>query len=95
MESDYLGDTGMRLNNSKVLVNFRSKLNRLPRNELAELEYLILEYTQLFLDTPTQTSVMYHDVDVSDAKPVMQHAYRVDPQKRKLGGNIHVRSHFN
>ena len=27
---------------------------------------------------------MYHDADVGDAKPVKQHAYRVNPQKRKL-----------
>ena len=40
--------------------------------------------SQLFPDTPTQTSVMCPDVDVGDAKPVKQHAYRVNPQKRKL-----------
>ena len=85
----------MRLNNSKVLVNLRSKLNLLPRNELAKLDCLILEYTQLFPDTPTQTSVMYHDVDVGDTKPVKQHAYRVDSQKEKLEDNIHVRHQFN
>ena len=27
---------------------------------------------------------MYHDVDIGDAKPVKQYAYRVNPQKRKL-----------
>ena len=48
------------------------------------MECLILEYTLLFSDTPTQTSVMYHDIDVGDAKPFKQHAYRVNPQKRKL-----------
>ena len=38
LDSDYLCDTGMRLNNSEALVNLRSKLNHLPRNEAAELE---------------------------------------------------------
>ena len=74
----------MRLNNLEVLVNLRSKLNHLPRNEAAELECLILEYAQLFPDTPMQISVIYHDVHVGDAKPVKQHAYRVNPHNRKL-----------
>ena len=72
IESDYLCDNGMRLNNSEVLVNLRSKLNHLPRNEAAKLKCLILENTQLFPDTPTQCSMICHDVDVGDAKPVKQ-----------------------
>ena len=80
MESDYLYSTRMTLNNSELLINLRSKLNRLSRNEAAALKCLILKYTQLFPDTPTQTNVMYHDVDVGDVKP----AYRVNPQKREL-----------
>ena len=84
IEADYLCDIGIRLNNSEVLASLGNKLNRLPKNEASELQCLILEYTQLFPDTPTQTSVICHDVNVGDAKPVKQHAYRVNPQKRKL-----------
>ena len=68
MEADFLCDTGIRLNNSEVLANFGNKLNHLPKNEASELQCLILEYTQLFPDTPTQTSVICHYVDVGDAK---------------------------
>ena len=79
VESDCLCDTGVRLNNSAVLANLKSKLGHLSANEATELECLILNNTLLFPDTPTQTSVLCHDVDVGNAKPVKQHAYRVNP----------------
>ena len=44
---------------------------------------MLLDNSQLFPNTPTQTSVLCHDVDVSDAQPVKQQAYRVNPRKRK------------
>ena len=83
VESDCLSDTGVRLNNSAVLANLKNKLSHLSANEVSELEHLIMDNTQLFPDTPTRTSVLCHDVDVGDANPVKQHAYRVNPQKRK------------
>ena len=84
VESDCLSDNGVRLNNSVVFVNLKSKLDHLSVNEASDLERLILEYSQLFPDTPTQTSLLCHDVDVGDANPIKQHAYRVNPRKRKL-----------
>ena len=78
--SEYIDDNGVRLNNSAALANLKSKLGHLPENESSELECLILEYTQLFPDTPTQTKVMCHDMNVGSAEPIKQHAYRVNPQ---------------
>ena len=71
----------MRLNNSAVLASLKNKLSHLSANEVSELEHLMMDNTQLFPDTPTRTSVLCHDV--SDANPVKQHAYRVNPQKRR------------
>ena len=73
----------MRLNNSAVLANLKNKLGHLSANEVSKLEHLIMDNTQLFPDTPTRTSVLCHDVDVGDANPVKQNAYRVNPQKRR------------
>ena len=80
--SEYIDDNGVQLNNSAVLANLKSKLGHLPENESSELECLILEYTQLFPDTPTQTKVICHDMNVGSAESIKQHAYRVNPQKR-------------
>jgi len=86
-ESDCLSDTGVRLNNLEILNN---KLDHLSDKEASDLKYLILEYTQLFPDTPMQTSLLYHDVDVDDAKPIKQPAYRVNPQKSfSEGGEVY------
>ena len=45
---------------------------------------LIRSYPELFGDNPTQTHVLYHDIDVGDNKPIKQHAYRVNPVKRAV-----------
>lgn len=45
---------------------------------------LINENLQLFGDKPTQTTVLRHDIDVGDSKPIKQHAYRTNPTKRAI-----------
>lgn len=35
-----------------------------------------------FQDKPSQTTVLQHDVDVGNHKPIKQHAYRVNPTQR-------------
>lgn len=37
----------------------------------------------LFPDTPTQMTLIEHDIDVGDAKPVCQHYYRVPLEKKR------------
>lgn len=37
-----------------------------------------------FKDVPTLTNVLHHDIDVKDAWPIKQHAYRVNPVKRSV-----------
>lgn len=39
-------------------------------------------HVSLFVDKPTQTTVLQHDVEVRDSKPIKQHTYRVNPAKR-------------
>lgn len=38
----------------------------------------------LFKDTPSKTTLIEHDVDVGDAKPIRQRFYRVSEEKRKI-----------
>ncbi|KAF7657930.1 hypothetical protein LDENG_00020310, partial [Lucifuga dentata] len=38
----------------------------------------------LFNDSPTQTNVLHHDIDVGEHVPIKQHAYRVNPTKRAI-----------
>lgn len=33
---------------------------------------------------PSRTSVLTHDIDVQNSKPILQHPYRVNPVKRAL-----------
>lgn len=40
-------------------------------------------YPALFSDTPSQTHLLEHDIDVGEAQPVKQRFYRVSPDKRE------------
>ena len=78
---DGVQEIGVKLCNSNVLANLDGKLRHLSNTEKNELKDLIQEYRHLFPDVPGRTDVVYHDVDVGDAKPVKQHPYRVNPLK--------------
>ncbi len=47
---------------------------------------IILNYLDVHLShlTPSQTTVLQHDIDVGDAQPIKQHPYRLNPKKREL-----------
>ena len=42
---------------------------------------LLLKFEWLFPDVPGQITAAIHDVDMGDAMPIKQHAYRVNPIK--------------
>lgn len=50
----------------------------------AQLINLIENMVGFFGDTPTQTNVLEHDIEVSDTKPIRQHFYRVHPGNRRF-----------
>ncbi len=72
-----------RLTNSESLRNLHVLLSHLSESKQTDLSKLIGLYPCLFNDTPTQTHVIEHDIDVGDAQPVKQRFYRVNPEKRK------------
>lgn len=75
---------GVRLPNNQMMKALPSHLGHLPEAQRDDLMRLIREFPSLFNDVPTRTSVLVHDIDVKDSKPVRQHPYRVNPVKRAL-----------
>ncbi len=68
-----------KLDNSKILENLDSKLSHVSDIQKQELKNLIFEFEHLFPDTPTRTDMIEHDIDIGEASPVKQHAYRCNP----------------
>jgi len=72
-----------KLTNSESLQNLEDKLKHLDINKKEDLLLLVGSYEHLFSDSPTQTNVIFHDVDVGDASPIKQHPYRTNPIKQQ------------
>lgn len=73
-----------RLKNSESLTNLPLLLSHLSPEQISELVALIKEFSTLFSDTPTQTPVITHDIDVGDASPVRQRFYRVSGERQTI-----------
>ena len=71
-------------NNSAILANLDSKLSHLNSDQIASLKSLISRYEDVFSDKLGRTNVLYHDVDVGNARPVKQSPYRLNPVKREV-----------
>lgn len=76
--------SGARLNNSSILSNLSSLLNRLQPNHCTDIENLIHDFRGLFGDIPTQTPILKHDIVLYNSKPLKQNVYRVNPVKREI-----------
>lgn len=70
-----------KLLNSEVLNNLHSHLSYLSDLQRSDLVKLFNTNKSLFLDVPSQTTVLMHDVDIGDTRPIKQHPYRVNPDK--------------
>lgn len=71
-----------RLRNSETLAKLDDMLSYLPSERRKEMETLIHDFPSLFSDTPSQTDLIEHDIDVGDAAPIRQRFYRVPFDKR-------------
>ena len=74
----------VRLPNSEMLANLSCCFQHLTAEQQRDLEVPIGQYNCLFSDVPTRTSVLKHDIEVNDARPIKQHAYRANQTKRQL-----------
>ena len=70
-----------KLKNSDVLSDLPKKVEHLSPVEQNDLLCLVEQYVHLFPDVPSRTSVLFHDVDVGDASPIKQNAYRTNAVK--------------
>ncbi len=68
--------------NSQTLQNLEVLVDHLDSEKRGELVALIRNYPVLFSDTPSQTHLIEHDIDIGDAKPIKQRFYRVSEEKR-------------
>ena len=67
-----------RLANSEMLLKLPSLMHHLSREQEADLLCLISEFPCLFGDVPTRTTVLEHDIDVGESRPIKQDPYRVN-----------------
>ncbi|KAI2665316.1 Transposon Ty3-I Gag-Pol polyprotein [Labeo rohita] len=79
-----ISQSTVRLCNSEILKDLDSHLTNLSIDQKCDLVRLISEFECLFKDVPTLTNVIQHDIDVKDASPIRQHAYRVNSVKRSV-----------
>ncbi|KAL2094915.1 hypothetical protein ACEWY4_009634 [Coilia grayii] len=73
-----------RLKNSESLANLQLLCNHLTPQQASELQDLIREFPTLFSDTPTQTTLISHDIDVGQSPPIRQRFYRVSGERQKI-----------
>ncbi|KAF7640694.1 hypothetical protein LDENG_00022530, partial [Lucifuga dentata] len=59
-------------------------LTHLQEKQRQDIIQLVARFPCLFGDVPTRTNVLMHDINVNNAKPIKQHAYRVNQIKREL-----------
>ncbi|XP_068209304.1 uncharacterized protein [Palaemon carinicauda] len=76
--SDALG------NNLQNLGVLKEGLEHLEAPQKQDILNLIMEFSDLFQDSPGRTRLLQHDVDVGDASPVKQSPYRLSPEKRAI-----------
>lgn len=67
-----------------MLADLRSCLSHLSASQRFDVEKLIKTFPLLFRHVPSRTTVLQHDIDVGNAAPIKQHAYRVNAIKRSV-----------
>ncbi|XP_071060120.1 uncharacterized protein [Pseudochaenichthys georgianus] len=77
---------GARLSNTEVLADLPNYLSHLPDIQGSDIQKLIFDFASLFNDTPSQTSVLAHDVVLTNPSPIKQRA--MPPAKRSPGFSV-------
>lgn len=71
-----------RLQNSVILSDLQSYLSHLKKEQSKAVSGLIVNYSGLFSDVPSQTTLLCHNIDVGDNQPIKQHPYRINSKKQ-------------
>lgn len=67
-----------------VLKDLPSFLAHLYPDQSKQIIQLMHRFESLFSDVPGRTSILEHDIDVGEVRPIKQHPYRVNPTKRNI-----------
>lgn len=70
--------------NTDILNNISIKFQHLDSEKSESLISLIDRYRDLFQEAPGRTTILEHDVDIGDSKPIKQCPYRLHPLKRNI-----------
>ena len=73
-----------RLSNSAILADLPSYLHGASSEEYAKLSELLLAFPKVFSDQLGRTTLLMHDVELSDETPVHQRPYRTSPAKARI-----------
>ena len=69
---------------SQKFENLKGHLPYLCDSAKNDIFLLIHDHAALFSGKPTQTTVLMHDIDVGDRRPIKQHVYHINPVKQAL-----------
>ena len=86
IEEEMLGKSGeceSFRNNSEVLKNLHLKLKHLTEAQQKQLSDLIKSFPEIFKDVPGRTSLIEHDIELTESKPIKQYPYRVNMDKKE------------
>lgn len=72
-----------RLANSKFMATVAQQLSYLPTPQWQGIINLLHTHPTILGDVPSRTTVLAHDIEVGDARPIKQHAYRSPIAKRE------------
>lgn len=73
-----------QLPKSEMLKLLPNQISYLDAYQQRDILNLVSEFSCLFGNVPTRTTVLEHDIDVKDAQPIKQHHYRLNQVKRDL-----------
>jgi len=62
----------------------RNKISHLKESQIRDLLELLLEFKDIFKDLAGLTNLIEHDVILTEAKPIKQYPYRLNPYKREI-----------
>ena len=69
----------LKLKTSDVLANLGAKLGYLSSSQQIQFISLIRKFANLFPDVPQQTTLVSHDVEAGDCRPIKQHPHCINP----------------
>ncbi|XP_066960728.1 uncharacterized protein [Macrobrachium rosenbergii] len=72
------------LDNLQSFEGLKEGLKHLKGTQKKDMLNLIHSFSDVFRDSPGQTNLLVHDVDVGNATPVKQSPYRLNPTKQDI-----------